>query len=333
MSTEITEATDVDLDWALTELSKQHRTFPERALRTVQAHREAAVPRLIEAIEQGAASLAAGEKSDNDLTFYGLVLLTEFQAREAWPAIRIGLSLPGDGPFELFGDLITGALPRILAFFCADQVDSIDELLKNRTLNEYVRWSAAGSYLRLVRDGRISREDAVARLRHALQSAIANRDSEGATGIVCELYDYAPIEAIEDIQRAYDQWLVDSGVIAVQELDQSCRDGQSHFEAELSRCQLPGIEDTVEEFRHWYWPGEKTVSKPAAASKTLQAGQLTDGSAATAQRPAINWLNVDQQQTTAMAPATVRNDRPRVGRNDPCPCGSGQKFKKCCGCH
>ncbi|MFM4709357.1 SEC-C metal-binding domain-containing protein [Aeromonas caviae] len=21
----------------------------------------------------------------------------------------------------------------------------------------------------------------------------------------------------------------------------------------------------------------------------------------------------------------------RVGRNDPCPCGSGKKFKKCCG--
>jgi preprotein translocase subunit SecA len=22
--------------------------------------------------------------------------------------------------------------------------------------------------------------------------------------------------------------------------------------------------------------------------------------------------------------------RPKVGRNDPCPCGSGKKFKKCC---
>jgi preprotein translocase subunit SecA len=22
---------------------------------------------------------------------------------------------------------------------------------------------------------------------------------------------------------------------------------------------------------------------------------------------------------------------PRVGRNDPCPCGSGKKHKKCCG--
>ena len=28
---------------------------------------------------------------------------------------------------------------------------------------------------------------------------------------------------------------------------------------------------------------------------------------------------------------TVRRDAPKVGRNDPCPCGSGKKYKKCCG--
>jgi preprotein translocase subunit SecA len=28
---------------------------------------------------------------------------------------------------------------------------------------------------------------------------------------------------------------------------------------------------------------------------------------------------------------TVRNDAPKVGRNDPCPCGSGKKYKKCHG--
>ena len=27
---------------------------------------------------------------------------------------------------------------------------------------------------------------------------------------------------------------------------------------------------------------------------------------------------------------TVRRDRPKVGRNDPCPCGSGKKYKNCC---
>ena len=26
-----------------------------------------------------------------------------------------------------------------------------------------------------------------------------------------------------------------------------------------------------------------------------------------------------------------RREEPKVGRNDPCPCGSGKKYKKCCG--
>ena len=30
-------------------------------------------------------------------------------------------------------------------------------------------------------------------------------------------------------------------------------------------------------------------------------------------------------------PSTVKRDAKKVGRNDPCPCGSGKKFKKCCG--
>lgn len=28
--------------------------------------------------------------------------------------------------------------------------------------------------------------------------------------------------------------------------------------------------------------------------------------------------------------ATVKNEDPSIGRNDPCPCGSGLKYKKCC---
>ena len=28
---------------------------------------------------------------------------------------------------------------------------------------------------------------------------------------------------------------------------------------------------------------------------------------------------------------TIKNDKTKIGRNDPCPCGSGQKYKKCHG--
>ena len=40
------------------------------------------------------------------------------------------------------------------------------------------------------------------------------------------------------------------------------------------------------------------------------------------------WYYVDG---VTPKPATQRNEGPKVGRNDPCPCGSGKKFKKCCG--
>ena len=31
------------------------------------------------------------------------------------------------------------------------------------------------------------------------------------------------------------------------------------------------------------------------------------------------------------SPDTVKRANPKIGRNAPCPCGSGKKYKKCCG--
>ena len=43
-----------------------------------------------------------------------------------------------------------------------------------------------------------------------------------------------------------------------------------------------------------------------------------------------NILPVQMQEATAVN-TPVRSDGSKVGRNDPCPCGSGKKYKKCCG--
>lgn len=40
------------------------------------------------------------------------------------------------------------------------------------------------------------------------------------------------------------------------------------------------------------------------------------------------WYYVDGD---VPKPATQRHERPKVGRNEPCPCGSGRKYKRCCG--
>jgi uncharacterized protein YecA (UPF0149 family) len=55
-------------------------------------------------------------------------------------------------------------------------------------------------------------------------------------------------------------------------------------------------------------------------------------------RGEADQLQAEEQQRRSelladrtMASPTVRRDEPRVGRNDPCLCGSGKKYKKCCG--
>ena len=36
-------------------------------------------------------------------------------------------------------------------------------------------------------------------------------------------------------------------------------------------------------------------------------------------------------RTDADFPQPIRRTEPKVGRNEPCPCGSGKKYKRCCG--
>jgi uncharacterized protein len=43
------------------------------------------------------------------------------------------------------------------------------------------------------------------------------------------------------------------------------------------------------------------------------------------------WLPFRQAVFEREFTSTIRRTGPKVGRNDPCPCASGKKFKKCCG--
>jgi preprotein translocase subunit SecA len=59
----------------------------------------------------------------------------------------------------------------------------------------------------------------------------------------------------------------------------------------------------------------------------LSGGESADGSAGV--RPPSRAAAPEQGELKIELP--VRREAPKVGRNDPCPCGSGKKFKACCG--
>ena len=46
---------------------------------------------------------------------------------------------------------------------------------------------------------------------------------------------------------------------------------------------------------------------------------------------AYRYFREHRQRIPSAATSTPRQRTPKVGRNDPCPCGSGKKYKRCCG--
>jgi SEC-C motif-containing protein len=84
---------------------------------------------------------------------------------------------------------------------------------------------------------------------------------------------------------------------------------------EILDTDAGGAEDdegTVDFIAHYLLKGRKLEHRERAEFRKV------DG----------RWVFVDGAELAG--PPVVR-ESPKVGRNDPCPCGSGKKYKKCCG--
>lgn len=280
--------------------------LPKRALRQLQARRDEATPRLTQMIRRATDQIRSGDAPQGDGHLYALYLLAEFRAVEALPAILEAVSLPGDGAHELFGDGVTEDLDNILATLAVESPGALDDLIADRSVDEYVRWAAASSLLYWVRDGRLSRAEAVKRLRSPLRAAIDAGDAEGVGFLVSELFDYSPRGAEAEIEEAFQRELVDPTLIGRQDFHAAMEAGEEHHAKALARCRPTGIKDTVVHLASWHCFQPQKPSRPPPRNSREFSDEFGE------------------------ADETVVHPSPRVGRNAPCPCGSGKKFKKCC---
>jgi hypothetical protein len=143
-----------------------------------------------------------------------------------------------------------------------------------------------------------------------LIGAIENADCETVLAAVHSLHDLYPEEAYEDIKRAYDHGFVDEFMIGLEDVDRQLARGKDDVLRRLQE-ETTHIEDTIDMLKHW------------AAFQPRK------------EKPAVNPMPEERQPRPLPAARqepnpTIENAEPRVGRNEPCPCGSGKKFKKCC---
>jgi len=75
----------------------------------------------------------------------------------------------------------------------------------------------------------------------------------------------------------------------------------------------------------------ESVTKRVEVAKPVTSGFSGGAAPRKAQGPVMPKPGAQNTQGVATPGRTFVNNSPKVGRNDPCPCGSGKKYKKCCG--
>jgi hypothetical protein len=142
---------------------------------------------------------------------------------------------------------------------------------------------------------------------------------EGAN--VCA--DLCPSEVATEIRQAYDEGLVDPGSIGWDEVKEALEMGPAAaWEEAQGRYEL--ITNTADAIT-WWGCFHKNDEKGKWARAITDA---EDGLENLEEDPDNLFSRL---RTEYDFPQPYRRTEPKIGRNESCPCGSGKKYKKCCG--
>ncbi len=285
-------------------LERVTRPFPRNAVEEAIARREEAVPHLLEALHW-AADRPAEVKRDVMIHLFALYLLAQFRDERALgPALRIARYSQVD---NLLGDTVAEGLGPLLASLAGRDPRPIQTLIEDEAADEFARGSGVIALGAMTLAGKMTREELSAYLGKLFDGGLLREASHVWDELISVCADFRLVEHREKIETCYDEDLADWFYESPESVED--RINATHDNPfELEKYAL--IEDTIAEMSGWMCFAETSILD------TPIEDLVTDP----LPRPIEDY-----------DPAPYVRPRPKVGRNDPCPCGSGKKFKKCCG--
>ena len=284
--------------------------FPREALEAAIAQQEAITPHLLRALEDAPGLLERLATEDNYmLPTYAFYLLAQFRETRAYPLIVDFFSQPGELPLDVTGDFVTEDLGRVLASVSGGDTAPIKSLIENPKVNEYTRAAAMDSLLTLFVEGVLSLEAIHDYFRDLFQGGLECDHSHAWNVLVSHSCDLYLKELMPDIQQAFADNLVDEFFIDLRWIKHKLAEGKEETLAQLrANSHYHYVNDTISEMEGWHCFQSPRPSPSPSPSPPPEPSPSSS------------------QVTPRPAPPPKK-----VGRNDPCPCGSGRKYKHCCG--
>lgn len=210
-----------------------------------------------------------------------------------------------------WNDWVSDDLPKALARFGTMAIEPVSAFLADATRGDWARTAAAKTLDQIGEQHPESRLEVIGRLRAQLEQFATQSETLNAM-LVAELWDLKAVEAMPAIERAYASGRVDESV------NGDVEDVQIHFGLKTEREPPPKPNRLTE-------LGNKLRAQWKATGIPLPDA---DGSFPEPLTAEDRLLEPDAEPPAISTPYIAS---PKVGRNDPCPCGSGKKYKKCCG--
>jgi hypothetical protein len=293
----------------LKELEPYTGKFPMKAMRAAIEQHEAITPELLKVLESVAAAPSEwAARNDNMLPMFAMFLLAQFREKPAYPLLAKIVSAPGEIPFDLFGDTITEGLSQVFASVYDGNPAPLHGLLENEQVNEFVRSAALNTFLVLEHTDQMPRDTVLEYIRSLFHGKLQRTPSYAWSSLVCVVADLPAPELLEDVRQAYADGFVDTMVADLEGIE---RDANAPKPRRRDRQHL--ITDAIAEMEWWasFHPEDSWPKKMPNTDIPMPSPPPHVPTSYAAPKPYVS--------------------EPKIGRNDRCPCGSGKKYKKCCG--
>ncbi len=295
----------MDVENAIRAFVSAGHDLPRDVMRWALDNWEEAAPGLLGVLERFADGTDRSEEAANAL-FFILHLAGERRETRAFaPLCR--LAKEADVVETVMGDGVTTTLKRILIGTYDGDLDTLKGMIEAAAADEYVRSAALQALAYLTATGRVARKETEAYLVRLYDSMEPQHENFVWSGWVLAIA-LLGLETLSGIVRqAFARGLIDPMVMRYDDFRRDLARTLADPErmAGLRHDRLAPLEDAIGELSGWY-----AFSDAFKRDQERRAGGMgLDPSA---------------------APQPLINPFKNVGRNNPCPCGSGKKFKKCC---
>jgi len=322
---------DLSVEEIMEVLAYDDGIFPSGALRQAVAKKDEITPHLIEALERAANDPEEVLEAEDDSYIYAMFLLAQFREKRAYPLIIKLASHSPELVDDLLGDIPTEDLGNILASVSLGDTSLIAELAANKEAEEFARAAAIRSWLPLVVSGEKSREEVMAYYKSLFEGGLEDRNEVVWSELVDSSTDLYPEEVYDHIKKAYADGLIDEFYIDPDRVDKRMALDKDEVLAELPD-QNHLIEDAASDLRSWFQYREYGDDWDEDEDWDEEDDWDDDeGDEENDEDRDVNSLRLSALNGRNFAPQTPYRAPEKIGRNDPCPCGSGKKYKKCCG--